>query len=333
VTRTPRRHQTSVPSRVLVRALRVITFSLVPVVLLSACANQTARPRSTGGSEAMEMTARSAEIESRADAIEEAISGDALEREAAHYLQFEQYNRPFHECMAAKGVKVPSGFLPGWTGYRANSTSGIWMGALGRKPSTAALATAESRRAGEVAEFGGFGSQSVVFTDAYQTAASACEKAAAGGVVDLGHLAGVPEGYYELEPEFNKLISSVDEQLGSIRPYVDCMREAGFDLPYEIDGAQGSQAFYLWLRQQMPLPPLPGEEPKPEWSAYLDLEAAALDADAACRSAKYQEGLALLAPMLDDFETAHADEIARVDAGWQATVQQAREEGFDPSDT
>jgi hypothetical protein len=278
----------------------------------------------------MEITARSAEIQARADAIEEAISGDALEREAAHYLQFEQYNRPFHECMAAKGIKVPSGFLPGWTGYRTDGTSGAWMGALGRKESTAALATAKSRWAGEVAKFGGFGSGSDVFTDEYQTAASACEKATDGGVVALGHLAGVPEGYYELDPEFDNLIRTVDEQLGSIQPYVDCMRKAGFVVPYELDGAQGSQAFYLWLRDQMPFPPLPREEPKPEWSAYLDFEAQALDADAACRSAKYQEGLALLAPMLDEFEAAHAEEIARVDAGWQETVQQAREKGFGP---
>jgi hypothetical protein len=279
----------------------------------------------------MEITASSAEIQARADAIEEAISGDALEREAAHYLQFQQYNRPFHECMAAKGIRVPSGFLPGWTGYRANGTSGAWMGALGRKESTAALATARSQRAGEVWEFGGFGSGSDVFTDEYQAAASACEKATDGGVVDLGHLAGVPEGYYELEPEFNKLVSTVDEQLGSIQPYVDCMREAGFDVPYEVDGAQGSQALHVWLRGQMPRPPLAGEDPKPEWSAYLELEGQALDADAACRSAKYQEGLALLAPMLDDFEAAHGEEIALIDAGWQRTVQQAVEKGFDPS--
>jgi len=195
-----------------------------------------------------------------------------------------------------------------------------------------ALATARSRWAGEVAKFGGFGSGLDVFTDAYQTAASACEKATDGGVVDLGHLAGVPEGYYELGPEFHKLIWTVDEQLGSIRPYVDCMREAGFDVPYELEGAQGSQAFYLWLRYQMPFPPLPREEPKPAWSSYLAFEAEALDADAACRSAKYQEGLALLAPMLDEFEATHAEEIARVDAGWQATVQKAGAEGFDPGD-
>jgi hypothetical protein len=281
----------------------------------------------------MEITARSAEIQARADAIEEAISGDALEREAAHYLLFEQYNRPFHECMAAKGIKVPSGFLPGWTGYRATGTSGAWMGPLGRKESTAALATEKSRRAGEVWEFGGFGSGSDVFTDEYQTAASACEKTTDGEVVDLGNLPGVPEGYYELGPEFHKLVWAVDEKLGSIQPYVDCMREAGFEVPYEIDGAQGWQALHLWLRGQMPLPPLPREEPKPEWFAYLELEAQALDADAACRSAKYQEGLALLAPMLDEFEAAHAEEIALVDAGWQKTVQQAREKGFDPSDT
>src|SRR5215217_7763630 len=131
--------------RVLLRALRAITFSLVSLFVLGACAKETARPSSTAAPEIMEITARSAEIQSRADAIEEAISGGALEREAAHYLQFEQYNRPFHECMAAKGVEVPSGFLPGWTGYRANGTSGAWMGALGREQSTTALATAESR--------------------------------------------------------------------------------------------------------------------------------------------------------------------------------------------
>lgn len=302
------------------RTLRALGLGLLPAFILGACGTSTDEPRSGPGADDAEFAATATETQARADALLEAIAGDELEREAAHFLEFKQLNRTFDECMATEGFKVPSGFLPIWTGYRANGTSGAWMGALGRAPSIAALATAESIRAGEGGdEFG-----AAVEKDAYQRAVGRCS--VDEPVVDLGARPGVPEGADDLGVRFTALIEQVDAQLGSLDPYRECMSKAGFGLP--ADGAQGWQGLHLYLTGQMPLPPVPGEEASRAWSSYLELEAAALDSDERCRSTKYQEGLALLEPLLDEFVSVYAEEIARIEAGWERSVLAARTSGF-----
>lgn len=295
-------------------------LGVLAVLSLGGCGTQTGV--TTDSADPSGTKASPAQTQAHADALFEAIAGDAVEREAVHFLEFEQLNRSFNECMAGKGFQVPSGYLPIWTGYQANGTSGEWMGALGRKPSTMALATAESTRA----EYEAVDPESVVATDGYQEAVAGCSTDEP--VVDLGNRPGVPDGAEDLRVAFRDLVESVDAKLGPIDSYRKCMNEAGFDLP--AGGAQGWQGLYNYLTGKMPLAPLPGEKPDALWSQYLELESAALSADATCRTEKYQEGLALLAPLLDKFESAHADEIARVDASWQSTVREASEVGFNP---
>ncbi|HST80509.1 MAG TPA: hypothetical protein VLL08_02085 [Kineosporiaceae bacterium] len=159
-------------------------------------------------------------------------------------------------------------------------------------------------------------------TPKYKEASARCEKT--GGDPES---VGKPEGTDELNGKFRLTLNRIEEKLGPIEEYRQCMKTAGVALATD-EGGDGWGSLWVSLESQMPTPPRPGEEPSQQWSDYLQTEAKALNADEACRAEKYREGLALLKPLLDEFQTAHADELAATAAGWNDILDQAKAKGF-----
>ncbi len=263
-------------------------------------------------------------VEQHANEVFLLLTGNATQREATHYLQFRDANDGFEKCMAASGFPVQLEFLPIWTGYEPNATSGAWMGELGRRPSVMALQNAKSAQA----EVEPLDPGSVEASPEYQREMQRC-RGEDEAVIDFGNERGVPEGSTELTGEFKEMIFSIDAKLGSIDPYTECMRQAGIDLAAGPDGDSGWQGLYNFLIGSMPLPPSEGDQGASDWQQYLELESQAIEADTKCRELKYHAGLELLEPELADFVAAHQTELDRFAEEWPQAVATARGLGFD----
>ena len=122
---------------------------------------------------------------------------------------------------------------------------------------------------------------------------------------------------------------SVDARTGPIQEYADCMADQGFDVTGGTAGGFG--ALYIRLTSESPPVedrPLPGKSVSPVWTAYLAHEDRALDADEACRATEYYDGIAILAPRLEQFVRDHRADIDTLNADWAAIVKQADEDGL-----
>lgn len=78
----------------------------------------------------------------------------------------------------------------------------------------------------------------------------------------------------------------------------------------------------------MPYAPLPDEQATKQWTQYLEFEASAMSADAACRRDRYYEGLNLLAPKLDKFEAENRDAIGAMHEQRQTVLEEAERLGL-----
>lgn len=283
-------------------------------VLLAGCGSS---PSPTSEQQGVDV----AQVEQDAAAIFDALTGTATQREAVHYLQFEALNHGFHECLTGHGQEVSTTFVPIWTGYVSNPTSGAWLGRLNYKPSETALAQRSVALADEAAE----AAARVDASDPeYMAAATEC--VAETPEVNTNSLPGPPAGAQELTGQFEQLMNEVEEELGPISAYQECMGGLGIDLSSAED--EGWQGLYETLTGEMPRPPDPGDEPSAAWTSYLTYETKAIAADTECRQGKYHQGLGLLSPKLDQFAEEHGDEIQRIAIDWAAAEVAAGKAGL-----
>jgi hypothetical protein len=295
-----------------------IAVGSVALLAVSACGNQTLGPAVALGDAEV--------IEGRANAIDAAIAGTGLQREAQNYLTYLDLNRGLWDCLEGKGIAVRRGanFLPLYEGWTPNATSGAWMGALHRAPSTTALAGAATNRAAVGPPEPG----TLEASPEYDQAVTACLKTLPSHsttTYDADSRPYAPDGSEELSAEFHRVLMAVEDELGPIEPYNDCMKEAGFELE---DPAGGFGSLWEMLSDRMGPVPVPGERPSDKWVEYLTFEGAALDADANCRSDAYRRSLLLLSDRLEDFEKEHGSELATMREQWRETLSRARDEGM-----
>jgi len=264
--------------------------------------------------------AEAAAIEQRAEQVLLSISGDATQREAARFLNRREFFAPYRECLAEAGFVPEDEYLPQYSGWTPNATEGIWMGELQYRlsPAIAGRAALEAS-AWEPAKPG-----SVQARKGYLEASDRC---VADFDLDLGDLPGDPPGSQQLRGEYTSLIAEVDSRLGSIEPYARCMAEAGFDYRPAWPDEDGAQGTIMYLAGKAPTAAVAGET-TPEWTAFVELETRVLDADERCRADTYRRGLAILAPMLEEFRASHEAELAELAEGWRHTVATAVELGF-----
>ena len=281
-------------------------LSVLALPLLAGCGTQQ-------GTDVAEATPDYAAIEARADQIFTSMGGTARQREAAHFLTVNDLNADFVSCMDEAGFEVASVFDPIYTGWEPNSTEGMWMGELNRALSPQALAMAASSRS----EFDGDRGE------AYDGAARTCAQD------EPPQVNREPEGWLELSTEYALALRRVEEQLGPIDGYTDCMNRAGIDyIELNGEGEAGYAGLLMALHGVMPSAPRPGKKPSAEWTDYLDFEARALEADTSCREEKYHEGLRLLAPELDALEASSGAEIEDMRRQWEGVLEEARRAGL-----
>lgn len=264
--------------------------------------------------------ADSAGVEAHANRLYLSISGDATQREAARFLSRREFFAPYRECLAEAGFAPEDKYLPQYSGWTPNATEGIWMGELQYRLSPAIAGRAAlAASAWEPAKPG-----SVQAQKGYLEASNRC---VANVDLDLGERLGDPPGSQRLMGEYMDVIAEVDSRLGSIEPYANCMAEAGFDYRQAWPDEDGAQGTIMYLSGKAPTAPVAGET-TPEWTAFVELETRVLDADERCRADTYRRGLAILAPMLDEFQASHEAELAELAEGWRHTVATAVELGF-----
>jgi hypothetical protein len=263
----------------------------------------------------------SEEAEQRAERVLVAISGEATQKEAARFLDRKEFLRPYRNCMAEAGFVAEDQYLPQWAGWTPNATEGIWMGELQYRVSPAMV----GRAALEASAYEPAQPGSVQARKGFREASDRC---LAGMNLSLDERPGVPAGAQQLLADYRALLADVDSRLGSIEPYADCMARAGYDYRKTVSDDDGAQGTLMYLSGGAPAAPLPGENPSAEWVAFLAHEQQVLDADEACRGDTYRRGLEMLAPELETFEEAHAQELKDLAASWDRTLAVARANGF-----
>jgi hypothetical protein len=261
--------------------------------------------------------AQATDVEGLADWTYQQIWGDAQQKDAGQFLAYHAINDPIQQCMAAQSFAYPAEFHPLWSGYRSNGTSGAWMGHLQEPPSRTEVSLARSRQYELDPE-----RNPDVDKPGYHEALAECEKSAGDPDAVV-----IPPGTEELGSKWTELMASVEEELGSIEPYTECMATAGYDLA-AVD-ADGQAALYMLLMSRLPNPPLPGEQPSSAWTEYLSYEAEALAADEKCRADRYRQGLAVLEPRLREFRQQHAQDLTASEQAWGNLLSRAERAGYE----
>jgi hypothetical protein len=284
---------------------RVAGGALVAGLLVSCGTQTVAEPR--GGPVPSESDVLA--VDARADGVYLRLWGTAEQKEAAHYLEFLELNRPTVDCMRASGYPFVPHFTPLWTGWEPDGTeTNGWLGHLDRAQSGTAIATDDSwfkpRGAG------------------YEGAMDRCANQETTAVLDGEN----PAGTNELSAEFHELLDTVNEQLDPIDSYQDCMSDRGIDVGFT--GQTGATGLSLYLQGHMPTDQLDRDVPTEAWSKYLSLETDALAADRACRADNYLRGLRLLDKPLAEFEEQHDAALRGAEAAWREVLQTARKAGL-----
>ncbi|MFT3872308.1 MAG: hypothetical protein QM714_06615 [Nocardioides sp.] len=180
-----------------------------------------------------------------------AIGGTAAQREALHFLEEKELNAGYLDCMASNGEPMQLKFVTLWSGFSPNPSAGRWMGRLDVRPSVMALANSE---AAHLEHEPPPPPDSREATEEFQNTMRSCLQKNQEVVVDDEALGKPATG--ELNAEFHMLIEDVDQSLGPIDPYNECMKQAGFDVTSRDDGdLEGWNALYDLLSSRQPRAP------------------------------------------------------------------------------
>ena len=294
-----------------IRFPRLAGIALVLVLGVPGCGSREAPPLSA---------AERQQAEALLDETYNGIWGTPEQRDAARYLGWRVMTDPIAACMADAGFQYYRYFRPAWAGHQTLGQTGGWLGHLELRQSDLALAAAEQLHEEAARDEEG---PAYVQEPEYKSALPTCE----GDMGDPDSIAP-PPGAQELSAALRQLISAAEAEVGPLDSYAECMQSAGFNL--SGTGEQGASAVSLFLRGQMPLPPLPGTAASPAWTQFLAFEGRVLDADKACRRAGHDEALDRLAPKLTTFAAEHAEELDDISADWAELEQRAERRGYVP---
>ncbi len=257
-------------------------------------------------------------------ALQESIMGTPAQRSAGEYLGNYALDAPVQECMAEKGLPYEIKYMDTSIGTETRSLGDTWTEPLDlthmlhNMQVVAAKAPKEERLSSPPDK------DDVKATPEYADALRICDDEE-GSWSD----ASSPPKSMRLAVRLDMALQDIERDFGGNGPYNDCMADAGFDVyQNDLDGVNGLE----WLLiDRAPPPadrPAPGEAGGPRWADFLVFANQALASDRACRSDKHAEAMSRVGELLDDFEQENATEIARIQAEWQALVQEAQEKGW-----
>ncbi|QLQ11553.1 MAG: hypothetical protein HZY75_15740 [Nocardioidaceae bacterium] len=127
-------------------------------------------------------------------------------------------------------------------------------------------------------------------------------------------------------------------------PVVACLAESSLPAPFDhvddvevepagVDG-EAWEKLVAVLDEMVPDPtkiPVPGEEPSPEWTAYLAAEETLVSAVWECQDESYiDSAMEQVAIASDEFAEDYSEQIAEAVAAWERTRDKATELGWAP---
>lgn len=125
-----------------------------------------------------------------------------------------------------------------------------------------------------------------------------------------------------------------DDIGGDIGVYYQCMEDASIPV-LDNDGLPygGEESSAKMASEAAKAGPVPTSAQDPatysdKWKHFLAEEEQIIDADVGCRKDVYDEGITRLGPVIAQFETDHADEIAKAGQGWEQITERAAELGY-----
>lgn len=263
-----------------------------------------------------------ADVRASAVTSYEQWAGSATARQAAEVVVAYRLNGAWSACMREHGL--PSRWETAIAGVEPIDplTGSLWLMRPHARPySERALAMTWSARAQAVLT-------SHLSESARQTAV-ACHAAVHEAGDDAVDAIREPVGVRSLREKWNDALAPIAERFGGEEAYLKCLDQQ--DIP-ALEG-EGWRAIDSTYTRALPQPldiPLADEEASPQWQHFLQLEQPLVDADWACRSAHYDEALALLQPIVADFEASHGAEIDALIQHWQNVEREAAALGWSP---
>lgn len=257
-------------------------------------------------------------------ALQTSILGSSVEQSAGGYLGNYALDAPVKECMAAQGLPYKIEYLDTAIGEASSSLGDTWTEPLNDDSTVINAQVAAEQAETENKLMAPLPDDAIERTPEYSNALSVCEKESGNYEMEAA-----PPGAISLATDLDFLLNSVESEVGSLRPYNECMAESGFDVTQ--DQFQGVDGLRKILDEEAPPTgqiPEPGKEGGEAWQEYQELSSAAADADLSCRLSQHVEAMNDVATALDNFEAANAEEIDEIRSGWERIVQEATAKGW-----
>lgn len=253
------------------------------------------------------------------------IAGTPAQRTEQEFLIHSRLQGAIDDCMAEAGFRYS---LPAFWDPYAGMTD---FGPPEPVPEAASADVARAARVGfgiaqqvEASEYSGeddtaYLALSAAGRAAYDEALNKC-------TANSPNAEGIPDFALDLTDQLTSLVVAAAKR--SARPddavaYGSCMRDAGFpvvDRQEAIDaGWEKFQEFYASPATHADAQSADGSA----WDQAAEYERGAAVADAICRSNVHKRLVSELTPAAEKFRLEHADEIAAIQADWNALVVEA----------
>ncbi|HEX5016821.1 MAG TPA: hypothetical protein VFX15_04470 [Actinomycetes bacterium] len=263
-------------------------------------------------------------VEARLEAIDDKTYGTWEQHSAGAYLDYLANTAAVEPCMADKGETFGYPFIDPFAGRADSGLGSSWAAPLMRTTSSQnALASARYNWVAERESDGNPDTNWYGQTKSYQRAYAQCRH------LRKNHR-GHPRGWLGVPNELAQLVFEAENPFGPTSEYDDCMLDAGYDVYWDDFG--GPDAMHQMVEAEAPVLDLPPDQlvQTEEWKEYLAFEQDVLKADYECRATRYALVMAELDAPLAEFERSHAEEIAEMQAKWEALVAEAKAQGWTP---
>jgi hypothetical protein len=253
------------------------------------------------------------------------IGGTPVERDAGGLVSYRIEEDPFTTCVRALGVDYsPVPYVEQWANWPsggASTFSTAWLAPLDdpqhlRQVVQSQVTAERAVAADQLAANQHYQALDATDRAAWDKALSSCSEG--GGYADAWH----PAPYLGLISNFHATLNDVDAEVAKdAGSYQACMAGHGYSVASYSD-------LVAYLEDQLPVDtdiPSIGQAGGAAWDAWTSLESDAYAADATCRSTLYEEGMALLAPVLQQFEADNAQALVDEQNGWDSLVAEARQ--------
>ena len=280
-------------------------------------------------SEPPAVTSESKPQDARLLSLVERIDGNVNQRRALDYLSFQSMVEATRDCMAKHGMAYYDPFVDHLYGTVLASNEVTATAPLGSDALVMNIRAAAdlARRDAAVDDWlpeGAVLEMGSPYGDAIRDCSSV------GGTSGVRTARSTADA---LATDLRQILVEVNQDLNADKAYGSCMSDHGFDL----DGEAGVAGLSALIAAKSPkielIPPLDAGSESPEWVEFRSLHETGVAADLECRQDVHLVAMAMIEPLLDEFEEAHGSQLTAVDEGWAAVTAWSNNHGFDPNES